>query len=46
MTLGLEEVEEDVHKGGVPKMIAEDRKHPREGLVVGMQLGRGHVNLY
>jgi len=44
-TLGLEEIEEDVHRGGVPEVVAEDTKHPYEGPAVGMQLCRGHVDL-
>jgi len=44
-TLGLEEMEEDVYKRGVPKMVAEDCKRLHKGPVVGVQLGRGHINL-
>jgi len=45
-TLSLEEIEEDVHKGGVPKVVVEDLEHPHEGLAAGMQLCRGHVDLH
>ena len=44
-TLGLEEVEEDVHRGSVPEVVTEDAKRPHEGLAVGMQLCKGHVDL-
>jgi len=44
-TLGLEEVEEDIHRGGMPEMVAKDTKRPYEGPTVGMQLCRSHVYL-
>jgi len=43
--LGLEEIEEDVHGGGVLEVVAKDRKCPHEGPTIGMQLCRGYVNL-
>ena len=43
--LSLKELEEDVHKGRMAKMVAKDREGPHKGLTVGMQLGRGHVEL-
>ena len=44
-TLSLEEVEEDIDGRRVPKVITQDGECPHEGPAVGMQLGRGHVNL-
>jgi len=38
-------MEEDVYRRGVPKMVAEDCKPPHKGPTVGVQLGRGHINL-
>jgi len=43
--LSFEEMQEDVHGGGVAEMIAEDAEGPDEGPTVRVQLGRGHVNL-
>jgi len=44
--LGFKEMEEDVDLRGLPKMVAQYREGPREGPAVGMQLGRGHVDLF
>jgi len=42
--LSLKEVEEDVHRGRMAKMVAKDREGPHKGPAVGMQLGKGHVD--
>jgi len=39
--LSLEEVEEDINGRRVPKVIAQYGERP----TVGVQLGRGHINL-
>jgi len=44
-TLSLEKVEEDIDRGRVPKVIAQNGECPHEGPVIGVQLGRGHVYL-
>jgi len=43
--LSLKEVEENVHRGRMAKMVAEDREGLQKGPTIGMQLGRGHVDL-
>jgi len=43
--LRLEEVEEDVHKWRMAKVVTKDGEGLYKGPVVGVQLGRGHVDL-
>jgi len=43
--LSLKEVEEDVHRRRIAKMVAKDSESPHKGPVVRVQLGRGHVDL-
>ena len=38
-------MKEDVDEGRVPKVVAQYSERPHEGLVVGMQVGGGHVDL-
>ena len=42
---GLKEMEENVYRGGVAKVVTKDGEGPNEGPVVGMQLGKGDVYL-
>jgi len=42
--LSIEEVEEDIHRRRVPKVVAQNLEGPHEGPVVGMQLGGGHID--
>jgi len=43
--LSFKEMEEDVDRRRVPKMVAQYRDGPHEGPTVGLQLGGGHVDL-
>jgi len=43
--LCLEEVEENVHRWRMAKVVAENGKGLHKGPAFGVQLGRGHVHL-
>jgi len=43
--LSLKEIEEDVYRRWMAKVVAKDSKGSHECPAVRMQLGRGHVNL-
>jgi len=43
--LSLKEVEEDVHRRRIAKMVAKDTESPHKGPAVRVQMGKGHVDL-
>ena len=43
-TFSLKNMEEDIHRGRMPKVVAQNWEGPYEGPALGMQLGGGHVD--